>query len=57
MAGLTLRDVIVYCANLFRFFDVVNNLLAQRKDSYSLCPVDGIVCLETSFRRITVVHF
>ena len=52
MAGFLLCDVIVCRTNLFRLFDVVNKLLSQRKDSYSLCPVDSILCSETYFWRL-----
>ena len=34
-------EVLACQANLFRSFDVVNNLFPQRKDSYSLYSVDG----------------
>ena len=38
---LVLREISAFVTHFFRLFDVVNNPFTQRKDSYSLSPIDG----------------
>ena len=53
---LVLCDISACVAHFFRLFNVVNNLFTQKKDSNSICFIDG-AWVSDNFQRMEVTHY